>query len=241
MSRLSELVTSATDPASGWDARLWRLWAIYSALAYTVILAIVVGLTSLGLDVTRIALDHRSVGSLLIGTAGALLYAVVLGALQWRVLRERIAIPRRAWISAAVVPALIVWILVVVPAGISADASGDDLRVTYFLAVSQALALGPLIGLSQAIALRPYTQRWKWWIAANFVSWLAVQAVFYLVSLVVGGFDFAHGDGSPLQAYLMLIAATPLSGRWLLWVTAPDATMPATEPGVSTATAAAPH
>jgi hypothetical protein len=241
MSRLSKLVASATDPASGWDARLWRLWAIYTALAYTVILAIVLGLTGLGLDVTHVAFDHRLVGTALIATAGAALYGFVLGALQWRVLRERISIPRRAWVRAAVVPALIIWILVVVPAGISADASGDDLRVSYFLAVSQALALGPLIGLSQATALRPYTQRWKWWIAANFVSWLIVQAAVYLISLVVGGFDFAHGDGSPLQAYLMLIAATPLSGRWMLWVTAPDATMPVTEPGVSTAIAAAPH
>jgi hypothetical protein len=94
------------------------------------------------------------------------------------------------------------------------------------LAISQALALGPLIGFSQAAALRPYTQRWKWWIAANFVSWLTAQALFYAVSLILGGFDFAHGNGSPLEAYLVLLAATPLSGRWMLWVTAPDATVP---------------
>jgi hypothetical protein len=241
MSRLSQLVTSTTDPASGWDARLWRLWAFYTALAYTVILAVILGLTGLGLDVTRVALDHRFVGTLLIAAVGAVLYGAVLGALQWRVLRERIPIPRREWVRAAVAPALIVWIVVVVPAGLSAESSGDDLRVAYFLAISQALALGPLIGLSQARALRPYTQRWKWWIAANFVTWLVVQAVVYLISLVLGGFDFAHGEGSPLEAYLVLLAATPLSGRWMLWVTAPDATMPETEAGVSAATAAAPH
>ena len=119
------------------------------------------------------------------------------------------------------------------------ESSGDDLRVSYFLAISQALALGPLIGFSQAAALRPYTQRWKWWIAANFVSWLAAQALFYVVSLILGGFDFAHGNGSPLEAYVVLLAATPLSGRWMLWVTAPDATVPVTEPGASVATAAA--
>ena len=157
MSRLSKLAASVTDPASGWDARQWRLWALYSALAYTVILAIVVGLTSLGLDVTRVAVNHRLVGSLLLATSGALLYGGVLGALQWRVLRQRLPIPRRAWVRAAVAPALVVWILVVVPAGISAETSGGDLRVAYFLAISQVLALGPLIGLSQATALRPYT------------------------------------------------------------------------------------
>jgi hypothetical protein len=168
------------------------------------------------------------------------LYGVFLGALQWRVLRERIPIPREAWVRAAVTPALVVWIAVVVPAGISAESSGDDIRVSYFLAISQALALGPLIGFSQAVALRPYTQRWKWWIAANFVSWLVAQALFYLVSLILDGFDFAHGHGSPLEAYLVLLAATPLSGRWMLWVTAPDATIPVAEPGASIATAAAP-
>jgi hypothetical protein len=61
-----------------------------------------------------------------------------------------------------------------------------------------------------------------------------------LVSLVFDGFDFAHGNGSPLEAYLVLLAATPLSGRWMLWVTAPDVTVPVTEPGASIATAAAP-
>jgi hypothetical protein len=238
VSRLSKLAASATDPDSGWDARLWRLWALYTALAYTIILVIIWVLTSLGLHVTQVALDHKLIGTFLIASFGALLYGAVLGALQWRVLNERLPIPRREWVRAAVTPALVVWIAVVVPAGIAAESSGHDIRVTYFLAISQALALGPLIGFSQAVALRPYTERWKWWIAANFVSWLVVQALFYLVSLIFGAFDFAHGNGSPLEAYLVLIAATPLSGRWMLWVTAPDATVPVTEPDESAATAA---
>jgi hypothetical protein len=134
----------------------------------------------------------------------------------------------------------VAWIVVVVPTAIVAESSGDDLRIAYLLAISQALALGPLIGLSQAKALSPYTTRWKWWIVANLVSWLIVNAVVYLVSVVLGAFDFAHGEGSPLEAYLLLIAATPLSGRWLLWVTAPGATVSMTEPDVSAVTVAAP-
>lgn len=54
-----------------------------------------------------------------------------------------------------------------------------------------------MIGFAQAKALQPYTTRWKWWIAANLVSWLIVDAV---------------GEGSPLEAYLLLIAATPSAG-----------------------------
>ncbi len=239
-SRLSKLVASATDPATGWDAHLWRLWALYTAVAYTIILGVIVILTSLGLHVTEVALDHRFVGTLLIASFGAVLYGAVLGALQWRVLRERVPIPRREWVRAAVTPALVVWIVVVVPAGIAAENSGDDIRVSYFLAISQALALGPLIGFSQAVALRPYTERWKWWIAANFVSWLVAQALFYVVSLIFGAFDFAHGNGSPLEAYLVLLAATPLSGRWMLWVTASDVRVAVTEPGAVLTTATAP-
>ena len=49
-----------------------------------------------------------------------------------------------------------------------------------------------------------------------------------------------HGTRSPLEAYVVLLAATPLSGRWMLWVTAPDATVPVTEPSASIATGAAP-
>lgn len=215
---------AVTDPATGWDARLWRLWALYSALAYTVILAAIAVLAGTGIDTTRLAIDHRVVGSLLIATVGALLYGGVLGRLQWRVLRERLPIPRRSWVLACVVPALIVWLAVVVPAGVAADSSGEDLRVAYFLAVSQALALGPLIGFAQARALAPYTRRWKWWIPANLVSWVVVGGIFYVVSLVAGAFGFADGEGSPLEAFVVLIVAAPVSGRWLLWVTAPSVT-----------------
>lgn len=133
MSRLWKLAAWATDPASGWDARLWRLWAFYCALGYTLILAIVFGLASVDLDVIRVAVNHRAIGTLLIATIGAVLYGVVVGALQWRVLRERVTIPRRSWVRASVIPALIIWILIVVPADITADSSGQDLRVAYFL------------------------------------------------------------------------------------------------------------
>ncbi|HEU4613299.1 MAG TPA: hypothetical protein VFS15_14510 [Kofleriaceae bacterium] len=218
--RLARLRASLKDPDAGWDARLWRGWALASALAYTVILAVVVVLSGVGLDATHVALDHRTVGTLLIATAGAAVWGTVLGTLQWRVLRERIAIPRRSWVIACAVPAVVVWAAVIVPDALAAESAGRNMRVTYFLSVSQALALGPLVGFSQAHALKPYTTRWKSWIPANLVSWALVDAVSYLLSVVAGAFGFAHGKGSPLEAYVLLIAAAPLSGRWMLWVTA---------------------
>ncbi len=223
-SRWAKLASWATDPASGWDARLWRAWAVLTALAYTVILAVIGALAGSGLDLTRVAVDHQAVGSLLIAAGGAALYGMVLGRLQWRVLRVRLPLARRRWVAACVIPALIAWTIVVVPAAVSAESSGHDLRVAYLLAVSQALALGPLIGFAQARALKPYSDRWRWWIAANIVSYLVVYAIFYLASLIFGSSDFVDGKGTLIEAYVILIATTPISGRWLLWVTAPGAT-----------------
>jgi hypothetical protein len=74
-------------------------------------------------------------------------------------------------------------------------------------------------------AANRYTRRWAWWIAANIVSWLLVDAVFYLLSRWFDALDFTRDDGSIAQVYLMLIATTPLTGRMLLWVLAPSAVL----------------
>jgi hypothetical protein len=100
--------------------------------------------------------------------------------------------------------------------------TGASVSGAYLLAASQTLALGPLLGLSQAAVLRGYTRRWAWWIAANIASWLIVDAVFYLLSRWFNPLDFTRNDGSVAQVYLMLIATTPLTGRMLLWVLAPS-------------------
>ena len=107
--------------------------------------------------------------------------------------------------------------------GRRAEDTGASVSGAYLLAASQTLALGPLLGLSQAGVLRGYTRRWAWWIAANIVSWLIVDAVFYLLSRWIEALDFTRHDGSIAQVYLMLIASTPLTGRMLLWVLAPSA------------------
>lgn len=165
----------------------------------------------------------RIVATLSLAATGALLYAVVLGSLQWRVLRQRIPIDRRRWVVTCLVPGLAAWLLVVIPPVAETAASGGDVQAAYLLAVSQTLALGPLLGVAQAIALRPYTSRWAWWIAANMVSWFFVAAAAQLLSLVFDGLDVARCDGSVAEVYVMLLLTTPLTGRWVLWVTARNA------------------
>ena len=75
------------------------------------------------------------------------------------------------------------------------------------LAVSQTLALGPLLGLSQALVLRNYTRRWAWWIGANLASWLIVDLAVALLPYF-NPLDFSHGTDSIAQLYLMLVATT---------------------------------
>jgi hypothetical protein len=129
------------------------------------------------------------------------------------------------WIVASVGPALVGWLFVIVPAVITAQDTGASVSGAYMLAASQTLALGPLLGLSQASVLRKYTRRWAEWIVANIISWLIVDAVFYLLSQWFDALDFTRQDGSVAQVYLMLILSTPLTGRMLLWVLAPSAVL----------------
>jgi hypothetical protein len=107
------------------------------------------------------------------------------------------------------------------PAVIQAQDAHQDVGVAYMLAASQTLALGPLLGLSQAVVLRGYTPRWAWWIAANLVSWLIVDLV-VAVTQRFNPFDFSNGNDSIAGLYLMLVATTPLTGRAILWVLAPS-------------------
>ena len=65
----------------------------------------------------------------------------VLGALQWLVVRERVPISRKVWITSNIGPALLAWLLVIMPAVIEAQNSYQDASTAYLLAASQALGL----------------------------------------------------------------------------------------------------
>ena len=211
---------------SGWDTRLYRLWILYNAVAFVVVLTAAAVLAWIGADVLHLNwLDGHQLVALLVATLGALLFGGVLGALQWLVIRERAPVPRKRWIVANVGPALLGWLISIIPAVVKAEDAGTSVSGAYLLAASQTLALGPLLGLSQAFVLRTYTRRWAWWIVANIGSWLIVDAAFYLLSRWLDALDFTRNNGSVAQVYLMLIASTPLTGRMLLWVLAPSAVL----------------
>ncbi|MFF1778513.1 hypothetical protein [Streptomyces virginiae] len=210
--------------SSGWEVRLYWRWIAYNSVAFVIVLSVGVALALLGSDVLHLSLASGHVlVALVIATLGAVLFGGVLGSLQWLVVRERVAIARKAWVTANIGPALLAWLLVIMPAVIGAQNSDQDVSMAYLLAASQSLALGPLLGLSQSLVLRKVTTRWKWWIGANLASWLIVDAALLLLSQLSGDFDVLRGDGAVAEIYLSLIATTPLTGRALLWVLAPSA------------------
>ncbi len=212
--------------SNGWSARLYRQWILYNSVAFVVVLTAVAALSWIGGDLLHLDLAHRNtLFALVVATAGALLFGGVLGGLQWLVIRQRVPVDRKRWIAASVGPALVGWLFVIVPAVITAQDTGASVSGAYMLAASQTLALGPLLGLSQASVLRNYTSRWAGWIAANIISWLIVDAVFYVLSQRFDALDFTRQNGSVAQVYLMLILSTPLTGRMLLWVLAPSAVL----------------
>jgi hypothetical protein len=212
--------------SSGFSDRLYWQWIVYNTAAFVVVLTAVLVLSWIGADLLHLQLAKGSaLAALLVATLGALLFGGVLGSLQWLVIRERVPVPRKRWIAASVTPALLAWLLVVMPAVISAEDNDKSVSGAYLLAASQSLALGPLLGLSQAGALRGHTRRWAWWIVANIASWLIVEAVVLLLSQWFDGLDFTGNDASVAEVYLMLIATTPLTGRMLLWVLAPSAVL----------------
>ncbi len=215
-------------PSSGWSTRLYWQWILYNSVAFVVVLTVVAVLSWISADLLHLSVASRSwVVAIIVATLGALLFGGVLGQLQWQVIHQRVPVPRKEWIVASVGPALVGWLFVILPSVITAQESGTSVSGAYMLAASQTLALGPLLGLSQAMVLRGLTTRWAWWIVANIASWLLVDAVFYLLSRWFDGLDFTSSDGSIAQVYLMLIATTPLTGRMLLWVLAPSAVLDA--------------
>ncbi|WP_329500719.1 hypothetical protein [Kitasatospora herbaricolor] len=213
---------------SGWDARLYLLWILYNTAAFVTVLTVGFLLAVLGSNVLHLSLaSGRTLVALLVATGGAALFGGVLGSLQWQVVKERVPVPRKAWITANVGPALLAWLLVITPAVIDAQNTGKDASTAYLLAASQSLALGPLLGLSQSTVLRAVTRRWAWWIGANLASWLLVDVAVNLLAELFGGADVLTAKGSIVEVYLTLIATTPLTGRALLWVLAPKALIPA--------------
>jgi len=163
-------VARAPDSAGPWWSwRLLGLWVVLNLSAFAVIVVGGVALEQLASDETKdLAENHRVLAVLIVALIGGAFQGFVLGRLQWRILRRRMPdLPARRWVIATFVPALLVWLLTIAPGAVDTQVSGGDTLAAFKNGFIQALVFGPLIGLSQARAIRDDTTRWKWWFVAK--------------------------------------------------------------------------
>jgi hypothetical protein len=155
--------------------------------------------------------------------AGTLVEGATVGTAQWLVLRR--PLPRlrwRDWALATAAGACIAWTLGMVPSTLlaaTADAgaapSGEPSdALVYTLAAAMGLALGPILGVPQWLALRRHARRAGWWVAANAAAWaVGMPVIFAGVGVAVGG--------GPLRATLVggrpWRSPGPRSGRSTAW------------------------
>ena len=215
-------VARAPDSAGPWWSwRLLGLWVVLNLSAFAVIVVGGVALEQLASDETKdLAENHRVLAVLIVALIGGAFQGFVLGRLQWRILRRRMPdLPARRWVIATFVPALLVWLLTIAPGAVDTQVSGGDTLAAFKNGFIQALVFGPLIGFSQARAIRGDTTRWKWWFVANVTTWLFAAVCWefgkWLLDLLSLPKDIA--PAFPVLAFFV-------HGVWMLWVTAPEAT-----------------
>ena len=175
---------TAKDTADGagrwWDWGLLARWIGVNAAAYVVVVVGGVALELLASNTTKeLASQHRVVAVVLVAVIGAGFHGLVLGRWQWRILVTRMpGLPRRQWVIATLVPALVVWLLAIAPGAVDILAQGGDTLAAFKNGFSSGDRPRTLIGLSQATALRDHTRRWMWWFAANLTTYLLGAAAY---------------------------------------------------------------
>jgi hypothetical protein len=140
--------------------------------------------------------DENTVGGVLLMAAGSIflgtvLEGVMVGLLQWRVLRDALpALPRRSWVTATALGALIAWLLGMIPSTIMSLAASDAASaapaseppqwLVYVLAAGMGFVLGPVLATPQWVVLRRYVRRAGWWILANALAWALGMAILFV-------------------------------------------------------------
>ena len=213
---------AAPDRSGGawWDWHLFGLWILVNGIAFIVLPLAGTALEQLAsLGTKNLVQDNRALVVLIIAVLGGALQGLVVGSWQWRLLRRRVPdLQRRRWVMATLVPAFVVWLLVIAPQAADVLAKGGNTLILFREGFIQALVLGPLIGLSQAAALRGHTPRWAWWFAANVTTYLSGAALHELGIWLKDELSFPE----PTTTFFPLVAFA-IHAAWMLWVTAPQA------------------
>jgi hypothetical protein len=224
---MAETVPQEGGLAGWWDRRLFWRWVGANAAAYLIIVlggALLLTLTS---DITESLMSsRRRLAIIAIAILASAAYGLVLGHLQWSVLRQRMPdLPRKDWLVATFIPCVVAFTFVIGPQALNDVVAGSDPFNVFKDAFVQAFVLGPLIGISQATALQGHTARWKWWFVGNITSWLFGALTIEAASWILGQVASYPGDSTSVAvspAFPLLTIA--FHGLWMLWVTAPEAT-----------------
>src|SRR5574341_859707 len=222
-----------TPTAASWDWRLWRRWVAANALAELIGLggSLLVGLGLFALlgDASTGAVLALLIAAILLGT---FFEGVLVGLLQWRVLRDALPhLPRADWIKATALGAGIAWTLGMLPSTIfslmeppsTADAAPmqePSAAVVLLLAAARGMALVAILAAPQWWTLRRHVRRAGWWIPANMLAWALGMA------LIFAGTSFIPGGPIPAWVILALLGFVLLAGisvgavhgLWLVWL-----------------------
>lgn len=205
---------------------LWGRWMVANALGELIGLGFVAAIAG-GL-VWRYG-EPRSSGAVLLMTALMILLGacegLVIGYAQWRAVHPYFRLlPRRAWMKATTLGAILAWGLGMIPSTLLAlqettlatpPAAMPD-AVKYGMAALMGLGLGLALGVPQWLVLRQYLPHAAWWIPANALAWaLGMPMIFFGAGAVPAGMS-----GAPMMLLVaaILAAAGALVGAVHGWV-----------------------
>lgn len=145
-------------------------------------------------------------------TFGIFLEGIVVGWLQWIVLKTKLSgLTAQAWIGATAFGAGIAWTLGMLPSSLMDSVAAQDgdgamaepnALFLYVMALVMGAVLGPILGCAQAFVLRHHVNHPYRWLPANAVAWAVGMLVIFV------GIDLALAASSPLVS--ILIAALTL-------------------------------
>jgi hypothetical protein len=219
----------------GWDWGLWRRWVGANALAEFVGL----GGSFLVVGVMLTLVSGETVGSVLLVAGvsillGTFLEGVLVGLLQWSVLRCALPdLPRRSWVLATAAGAFVAWMLGMLPSTIlslgqsaasttaaAAPMPEPPVGIILLLATAMGFVLGPVLSAAQWVVLRRYVRRAGWWIPANGLAWsVGMTLVFVGTTFIPSGPVYAWVIALLLGCVLAAGAAVgAIHGLALIWL-----------------------
>lgn len=195
---------------------LWLRWVGANALAELAGLG-----ATLALDfviISRIAAARTvaaSLAAIVLMTATGAVEGLVVGLLQWSVLRRPFAdITRRAWVLATVTGAVVAWFLGSLPSTLmdmgapqgAAPVAEPPLAIVLLLAAGMGFVLGAVLAYPQWRVLRQASAGAWVWVPANCLAWAGGMA------LIFAAIDVAQRGSSTGQALAIAGAGLLLTG-----------------------------